>query len=441
FFHGFMLFLIIFLGYQVGKRISETGGLILAGLLAFSFSPVFYPGQTYMVPSLFMNVGVLSIILMLWDKRYKLLILPIALMILLFWYSIVPILIFVGLYFFNLRSFKHIALLIALGGLGYFLLSYQPFLDLSHFFQYAAALSDNNDPNYLFSIWDNFFMFYLPALVGVVGITYLSDHSDDSIMRILLSLLTTSFLLFIFLGTYTHLRSLFFLFLPTFMLIALGYEMLTKKSAFRPQTAKVLSVGLALYMILISYHVGSTYANQIAVIPPYISSEVDAFEWMDESHDLSESLIVSDYGTIFSSMFHVDTRNSDYFSNQDYLEENFSFIDQKRYEYFFTDRPKMYSIYKAFSEPVLTLDSIEFLTDMQDDFDAKELFIVISPRTRTNIELFDMSNQENVAELKIIDANADPTFEGEEKFRTSPYFELLYDEDEVQVYRFLISLN
>ena len=121
--HGFVLFFLIFLGYRLGQRFSNTIGLIVAFLIAFSFSPVFFPGQAYMVPSHFLSLSLLLVIPLLLDKKYKSIFLVLILSVFLFWWGLLPLTAFLLIYYLNLRSIKHLTFMLGVFLLLKFLLS------------------------------------------------------------------------------------------------------------------------------------------------------------------------------------------------------------------------------------------------------------------------------------------------------------------------------
>jgi len=433
--HGFILFLLIFFGYRLGQRFNNTIGLIVAFLIAFAFSPVFYPGQAYMVPSHFLSLSFLLIIPLLLDKKYKSILLILVLNAFLFWWGLPPLIAFLLIYFFDLRSKKHLFFIVGAFLLLLFLLSFQPFLDLSHFFQFASNLSNSNAPHYFSDLWSRFY-FYIPALLGLIPLySKFSTPRLKSAIHIALSLFFTSLLFYILLGTYTHLRMLFLFFLSLFLLIGVGYEFLSHitKNIF---LKKLLSILFIFYFLLISYQTGRTYATDIATIPPMISSEVSAFEWL-ESQSVSKDLLISDYGTIVTSMFHVNTLDSLYFQNKPSKKR--SSQEDKYYAYFDLGTPEMRRFYNILSEPIFSVESIEFLNKTKIYLGADQLFVIISPRTRQTIAIFDGSKQTKVHDSLVITRDANYSFIGEEKFLNSALFDTVYNNEETQIYQYTLE--
>lgn len=430
--HGFILFLLIFLGYRLGQRFSNIIGLIVASLIAFSFSPVFFPGQAYMLPSHFLSLSFLLIIPFLLDKKYKSILLILVLDAFLFWWGLPPLIAFLLIYTFDLRSKKNLLFIVGTFLLLLFLLSFQPFLDLFYFFQFAANLSNSNATHYFSDLWGRFY-FYVPALLGLIPLySKFSTPRLKSAIRIALSLFFTSLLFYILLGTYTHIRMLFVFFLSLFLLIGVGYEFLSHiaKNIF---LKKLLSILFVFYFLLITYQTGRTYAKDIAVIPPIISSEVSAFEWL-ESQSVSKDLLISDYGTIFTSMFHVNTLNSHYFQNK--APEKLSPQAANLYTYFDLARPQTSIIYNILSEPIFSVDSIEFFNKTKSTLGADHLFVIISPRTRQTISIFDTSEQTKILDSRVITRDANYNFIGEEKFSNSALFDTVYNNEETQIYQY-----
>ncbi|HCW32580.1 MAG: hypothetical protein UT55_C0007G0012 [Candidatus Peregrinibacteria bacterium GW2011_GWE2_39_6] len=437
--HATLLFLLIFLGYHLGKKFSESAGIILAALIAFIPTPVFYPGQTYVTPSFFSNIILLLLILTLTNKpiNYKHLIILGLLEIFLFWWGLFPILIFVAFYYFfqNKPRHKTILLFTLLIAGFYFLLSYESFQDLSPFFKYAANLKEDNSANYWPGIW-GIFKYYLPALLGLPIFFLPKEHRFKPLLTTTCALLGTIFFIYFLIGGYAHLRILFFSFLSILMIFTVGYLFVNSriKSLF---LKTVFSLCFIIYILFLGYRTGKTYAVEIAPIPPAITSEMQAFEWLQTNYDMPTRLIVSDAGTIFSSNFYVNSLTAYYYQN--FASDNESADYAAHACYFYATTPKMYRILKTLSEPILTLSSIDFLNEMKSFFKADDLFIIISPRTRMTVSYFDQSEGKILYEARINPRDETFTFAGETKFKDNSYFEQIYDNEETQIYRYIFS--
>lgn len=430
--HGFVLFLLIFLGYRLGQRFSKTTGLIVAILIGFSLSPQFFPGQAYMVPSHFLSLSLLLIIPLLLGRNRNRVFMVLLLCTLLFWWGILPLIAFILIYYFNPLSLKHLILSIGAFVLLKLMLTFQPFLDLSHFFLLVSNFSSSNTPDYLATLWSYFYI-YLPALAGLIILYPKFSHSHfKSSIRIAISLLFTSFFFYIILGTHIHTRMFFLFFLSCFLLIGIGYDY-SNATIKNSLLKKSLPFLLVCYFIFAFYRAGYTYATDIAVIPTMIPSEVSAFEWI-EKQDVSNDLLISDYATIFTSMFHVNTLNSNYFQNK--APKNWSDEEASLHSYLNLRSPQMKTIYSIFSDPFFSTESIDFLTESQQIFKADKLFVIISPRTREAIARFAESEKPKTHDSRVIMRAKDYDFVGEGKFSTSALFEIIYDNGETQIYQY-----
>lgn len=247
------------------------------------------------------------------------------------------------------------------------------------------------------------------------------------IICISLSLLFVSSFFYGFFGTYSHTRALFLFLLPLFLLIGAGYELVSLqiKGIY---TKRVLSIFLVLYIVFIFNEFSTTYAQDISPLQP------EAFEWLNDNLDLTNTLLVSDYGTTFASMFHINTLNSQYFQNHPVAE--LSSADASLASYFEGNTSKPKIIHDIFSEPLFTANSFSFLNNMITEFGADDILLIISPRTRQAIWMFDESDKKTLYQVRSAQRGSNFSFTGEFKFLTNPLFELVYGNDETQIYRY-----
>lgn len=439
-FHGFLLFCLVGLTYKLGRRFSQTIGFTAAALVGFLFSPVFYPGQAYMTPTLFVHLSILLTLILMLEKRYREVVVVLILSTFLMWWSIIPLVLIILFLLFKWQSRIHIALLVVALLTAYFLVSYPPFLNL---FSLPIDFGVYHS-GYLNTLWHSMFRYYFPALI-VLSFFFKNRFTskfavDDELKRVVFALLATSATVYFLTGSYLHLRGIFILLLGVALLVGLAFESLSHMPFRRPFLKKLWPFALAVYIIFISYQTGRVYAGEIAPIPPVIPSEIQAFKWLANSQDMAQNLILSDHATIFTSMFYIDSLDSDYFQNFSSV-DYYTRKDRDRFQYFEPATPQMKKLVSFLSAPAMNYDSLEFIRLLEEVFSPEEIFIVISPRTRQVVQIFEKTDHAQLLDARVFDKEGHiPSFEGEAKFKANSLFERVYDNGETQIYRYSSSI-
>jgi uncharacterized membrane protein (DUF485 family) len=435
--HGLVLAGIVWAAYRFAQTISPSLGLPFAALMAFMFSPVFYPGSAYMLPSLFFGLVVLLAGRHAMEKRYDLLLFDAVLLTGLYWQALPIFITVIGLFLLLRRHPKLRTGLVLFLALLSFISPWSWFEGITVFpFNYLASFQQSYDPLYLSLFWKNYDVFLIPGLLGLYA---LYDQRKQAVASTLLTWISVTLLLNAFfyasINPLLHIRTLVLFYIGLFLLIAYGLSWLRQR--FHTATWAGLSSsywilsGYGLYVMFIAWQMGTIYHEQIASIPPYHADEVAAFHWIQaQVEDVDQSLLLSDQSTMTVSLNEVNSLTAKYM--------NATAVDRDSdlYETFNNGSETLHDLYEFLAAPYFNYGDLRLLDNLQTQFETDQILLVISPRTRQELSYYNL--KDSIKRSLVLDPNTEPyAFDGESKFQSSPYFELIHSVGEAQVYRYV----
>ena len=383
--HVLTLLFIVLSSYQLGKALSlrTVSLLVFTALFALFPSTGTWQGPAGMTPSTLAIIPILNIITNLITKNWKLFSFWILLLALIHWWLLIPIAVFLFVYFLFHRIHSPSLFFLILGVITILSIFTQPILK-SAMPIFAPLLQS---PKAIFEggqFWGgtNYFQFLtshikyllpisLPAfLYAILQIYQVRKSGLKPIPLHTLGplLLVTSILLLLMAGPTLLSRSIVLLYTGIFLLVAYFFTFIAKKSA------KLMPFLFGLLFIVGTVHVAQTNAQQFFTQISITRTERSFIQHLQQNKSIQDQLIVSDFNSMLLLTNYIDTPPI------------IHLLDTTESEYIGLD---LHQLMKFFPTPVLSLQEIGFLDTLKAQTHSKELYVLISDRTRVYTNSFE----------------------------------------------------
>lgn len=416
--HTIVLALIILSFYRLGRFHSTAAGIILAVLITLYFAPSFYLGTQTMVPSLFMFLVLPNLFLALLRSRYILTFVWFTFLVFVYWWAAAPFTLAIVL-FLILRDGKKRWLLLPILLLVAYISSYLPF------YKSALGLFSYSFPDWYYDRFITILAVYFLAAVGFVVVLFTHDDRIKKLGHLSLTLVGTNLLFWVGISTYAHVRTVLFLWIGIFILIALFFVEIRRY---------ISKFALLLVIMLFFAPLAGTVAvtsikdalegggGNITTFP----SEQEVFRWLGVQG--GKPLVVSDYPSMLITTFYLPTANAVLFSRGETSPE-FRITTADGHT---LDGP---AIYDMLARKDFVPADFLLLSSIAESSGANAVYLLISPRTREELNYF-IRNRHIHGKLLVQKdyLTALPQLSGENKFREDKRFEQVYDFGGVQVY-------
>ena len=172
-------------------------------------------------------------------------------------------------------------------------------------------------------------------------------------------------------------------------------------------------------MVLVIGSVASNNFRDVFAYEMVIEPEKEAFIWMQTKNNLS-SLIISDYSTLTVAPLYINNFNFEFYYKNYYKEQ-------------------LKSLLLLLSKIQWQESDQKYLQKIKQDYQINDVFILISPRTRYGIYMWEIGNHIDKYRGIPKDHKNYPRFKGESKFKNKEIFQEIYNKDDIQIYRVLLD--
>lgn len=415
--HIFLLILIVLSFYRLGCLFSQRMGLLTALFVALYPTSSAWQGLASMVPSTFLLLTIAQISIGLIQKKYLLVAGWYSFIVIFYWWGILPLTIFLVLFFLFSRGWTLQAIIFIFSGA--FIARFLFFKILHYNFLFEpTSLSDilvkNVDGHSYFDFIWSFIVVYIPIFLGTFGLVNIFQKKDSRDLRsIILGLIFSNiFILFISVGGAS--RSSYLFYSGIFLFLAYFIDRATV-------TPKARLIVFILIFFSILTHTASRNYFDVFGHQQTNHSEIAMMMWLRE-HNPEKSLILSDYNTMEISQYFLKSRNGLLFNPQDpdYVAADFEQVTQLLVKDNLTDKDYSY------------------ISTLKTQTNANVVYFVVSGRTRSLINHWNVTGDYIFYRVLQRDYSQSPIFLGENKFR-GPHFILRYSEvDPISQKPFLI---
>ena len=410
--HTILLIFIVLSFYRLGRTISSFAGILLSIFAATLTTTTFWNGMMYMVPGTFVFLTLPNITFYLIKYNLKNLVLWLAISTLLYWWM-TPLFLFLLLIYALVRKKKYVLLVLLIGAA---LLSVR---FLGDFVLVLTQSSGSFDRGALFTQLHGTAQFYYIGLLSIITLYALYRAAKEKILELLplfivgLSLVFIN-LFFLAVAPNVFLRSTMFTFVGLSILTVLFFETVRKR--LPPITIGLLFVlvfaPLLQNTVWFHYNDVSGYA-QISPAERKMMNEINKYTSLN-------SLILSDHSTMKILPYYIDNRNFDFM----YYDYNYHNVLVRHAERILTflDNDK------------LTLGDREYVGRLAAANEARDVYVLISPRTRYNVWKWKNDHLDLFRGIYFNSDEYEP-FAGEVKF-TGPDFTEVTSYSDIQLYKF-----
>ena len=382
--HLLTLFFIVLSSYQLGKALSlrTVSLLVFTALFALFPSTGTWQGPAGMTPSTLAIIPILNIITNLITKNWKLFSFWILLLALIHWWLLIPIAVFLFVYFLFHRIHSPSLFFLILGVITILSIFTQPILK-SAMPIFAPLLQS---PKAIFEggqFWGgtNYFQFLtshikyllpisLPAfLYAILQIYQVRKSGLKPIPLHTLGplLLVTSILLLLMAGPTLLSRSIVLLYTGIFLLVAYFFTFIAKMGA------KLMLFPFGLIFIVSTIHVSQTNAQQFFTQISMTRAERSFIQQLQKNKNIQSQLIVSDFNSMLLLTNYIDN-------------PNLILLDTTGPKYIGLN---LNQLMEFFTTPVLSSQETKFLDTLKAQTHSKELYVLISDRTRVYTSSFE----------------------------------------------------
>jgi len=408
-FHNIILVSIIFSFYYLGAYYKKKTGIILALLVALFYSATFWLGPAYMVPSTLLFIILPIFILALIKNNYLLIAISIFSCAIFYWWGLLPIFL-TGYIYFLLTKKKYIFTILSLA-IFFIIIKYI----LS---DYLASVLTADLPNWYFNKLSYVSWFYLPVLIlSIVFIKYIiGQERTKKLFTAAISLITVNLLFLFSISDYSHMRTIVFLFLGMFIIFSLFFSITKIKITL----GRIMPVIFLLIIIPLTSAVALNYKRDIFDTVPFTIEEKNVYNELGTIIPVKESLVISDYSNILISTFYLDDlsyRLLPIIRNDEYI--NLEWITRFLHRIDFIE------------------SDFERLDYLKTTYEAKDIYVIISPRTRYWIEAW--ASDGKIRSNRVVERDAADLFKkfvGENKFYESEEFKLIIENTAVEVFKY-----
>ncbi len=381
--HVLTLLFIVLSSYRLGKVLSLRTAplLIFTSLFALFPSTGTWQGPAGMTPSTLAIIPILNIITNLIAKKWGRFSIWILLLTLIHWWLLIPIAVFLFVYFLFHYTHSLSRFFITLGIIAIVSLFAQPLVKLyvpkfGSLMQSSKAIFEGTPywgGTYYFQFLPSHVKYFLPIILpsflyAVIQIYRLrkSDQKPTPLQTMGPLLLITSILLLFMGGPMLLSRSITLFFIGTFLLVAYFFSFIVKKSA------KLMPLLFGLLFIVDVVHVSQTNAQQFFTQISMTRAERFLIRQLQQNKNMQGYLIVSDFNSMLNLTNYLDTPIN-------------ILLDTTSPKYIGLDLRKLMTF---FTTPAMSLQKYEFLDTLKTNTHSKVLYILVSDRTRVYANSF-----------------------------------------------------
>lgn len=405
--HGIVIVLTIIGFYVFLSRFSKSTGLLGALLVALYPTASSGLGLATLVPSTLILLALPYIFVHFLEKQYLTVGFWLGFVFLFYWWAFIPLLLCFFVYYLLQRKQN---IVIVIFSVLFVAASHIIFLRLLHFdgvfkpFPFADFFGITRTP-----FWEDASLdfilekasIYIPLIVLFVCLPPIYKKTKDKrIIHIALSLLIVNLMLF-FVSQAAQSRTIYFLYSGLFILLSIVFSRFHFGKYFK-------TVLFSLFFVMTIIGTDRQLSKDFLYHPQTNRSEIELFQWLAQ-HASHDSVIISDYHTMQTSLLFVNNKTAKMFSD-DLLADG----DLKR-------------ITKILDKGALEGVDREYLISLQNALGARELYVVITGRTRSLMEYYTNTGEYTHSRVLNKEYYRSAVFIGEEKFKEAP-FSVVYSE-------------